>query len=532
MLNVQTDHLENHTARLTVEVDAERIDKAMRQVARRLSQHAKIPGFRPGKAPYNIVLNLFGREYVLDQALETISEEIYSEALAASGVLPYAPGSLEEVSEDGRKLVFVVPKVPTVTLGDYRAIRVEAEDTEVTDEMVNEAMEKLREDQAVIEPAERPAQLGDLVTMEHLQISIFVEVGDEDDEDDEDDYEDDDLDDLDELDDDEEDEEDEDLDDEDGDDDEEDDEHDDPHLHEFVIYHRHDHDTVLYGDKRDMMPGLAAEIVGMSAGDEKEFWVEMPNRPGAPTSSQSLRVEARVGQVHSRTLPEWSDALAKQVSDGKFETILELRQDVRQKLVEEVQAEARLDVAEKVLEKMMEQATISYPEEVIEEMITGLVEDFEKTVLTEQGLTLEEFYRVSDLSEEELREQYRERAEIRARAALVFNEFLQQENLFVSADDVDAEIERMSASFGEDQAPAFKRYLSGQQGRWNIGASLTTERGLDLLVAIGLGKDIPAPSPAADEQPAAAEETAGETDAVAPVTVPEEEEASAAAGEG
>ena len=118
MLNVQTDHLDNHTARLTVEVDAERMDKAMRSAARRLSHRATIPGFRPGKAPYHIVLNMFGRAYVLDQALEMVGNDIYREALEASGVEPYAPGSLEDVSKTGRARVWV-PKQPTVALGDY-----------------------------------------------------------------------------------------------------------------------------------------------------------------------------------------------------------------------------------------------------------------------------------------------------------------------------------------------------------------------------------------------------------------------------
>ena len=503
MLNVQTDHLENHTARLTVEVDAERIDKAMRQAARRLSQHAKIPGFRPGKAPYNIVLNLFGREYVLDQALETISEEIYSEALAASGVLPYAPGSLEEVSEDGRKLVFIVPKFPTVTLGDYRAIRVEAEDTEVTDEMVNEAMEELRERQAVIEPAERPAQLGDVVTMEHLEIRVLAEHEDDEDDDEND------LDDVD-------------------DDDEESDDDDE----KAVLLHRHDFDVVLHGDRRDLVPGFAAKIVGMSAGDKAEFELEVPaDHDDGFIAGQTLRVEAHVAQVKSRMLPEWSDALAKTLSEDTFETILELRQDVRRQLTEQAEQRTRQIIAEEALAKMIEEATLSYPEEAVQEMVSELVAELENTVLRGQGLTLKDFLQISGMTEKDLRERYRNRAEMRTRSALVFNEFLRQEKVFASDADIDAEIERMSASFGETQAPVFKRYFSSAQGRWSIGTDLTTSRGIDRLVAIARGEDIPAPSEAADEQPAAAEEAAGGMDAAAPVIAPEGDAASTTAEE-
>jgi len=508
MLNVQTDHLENHTARLTVEVDAERIDKAMREAARRLSHRAKIPGFRPGKAPYNLVLNLFGREYVLDQALETIGNDIYREALEASGIEPFAPGSLENISEDGRRLVFIVPKQPTVTLGDYRAIRVEAEAEEVTDEMVNEAMEQLRESQALLEPVERPAQLGDVVTMEHLEATVLIRH--EDDEDDEDEA-------LDALD----------------DEGEEDDEHDLDDEDDVTLLHRHDFDVVLHGDKRDLLPGLAAKIVGMSAGDKAEFELEIPaDHEDTLIAGETVRVEAHVAQVKSRTLPEWSDALAKTLSEGEFETILELRQGVRKQLTELAEQETREFIAEEALAEMIEGATLSYPEEAVQERVSELVAEMENTVLRRQGLTLKDFLQISGMTEEELRERYRDRAERRTRSTLVFNEFLRQENVLASDADIDAEIERMSASFGEEQAPVFKQYFSSPQGRWSIGTDLIASRGIERLVAIARGEDIPVPNPAADEQPAAVEESAGEMGVVAPVIVPEGDDGGATAEEG
>ena len=135
MLNVQTEHLENHTARITVDVDAEQINQAMRQAARQIAKKARIPGFRPGKAPFNVIVTMFGYEYVLGEALEKIGNDIYREALETSGVEPYAPGNLEKMDEGGQKLTFIVPKQPEVELGDYREVRIEHEPIEVTDEM-------------------------------------------------------------------------------------------------------------------------------------------------------------------------------------------------------------------------------------------------------------------------------------------------------------------------------------------------------------------------------------------------------------
>ncbi|NDJ76834.1 MAG: trigger factor family protein, partial [Chloroflexi bacterium] len=183
MLDIQTEHLENHTTRLTVTVDDERVQKAMRQAARQIAKKARIPGFRPGKAPFNVVLNLYGPDYVLNEALDKLGNDVYREALDAAELEPYAPGSLEKVdpeTESGLQLTFIVPKVPTVELGDYRDIRLEQEVEEITDEMVNDAMESLREGQAVIEPVERPIAIGDQVVLEHFEIVLVPQDGDED----------------------------------------------------------------------------------------------------------------------------------------------------------------------------------------------------------------------------------------------------------------------------------------------------------------------------------------------------------------
>jgi len=160
------------------------------------------------------------------------------------------------------------------------------------------------------------------------------------------------------------------------------------------------------------------------------------------------------------------------------------------------------------------------------------VAEMENTVLRRQGLTLKDFLQISGMTEEELRERYRDRAERRTRSTLVFNEFLRQENVLASDADIDAEIERMSASFGEEQAPVFKQYFSSPQGRWSIGTDLIASRGIERLVAIARGEDIPVPNPAADEQPAAVEESAGEMGVVAPVIVPEGDDGGATAEEG
>jgi trigger factor len=523
MLNVQTEHLENHTARLTVEVDAERLDKALHQAARKLSKKGRIPGFRPGKAPFNVVMNMYGHEYVLAEALDDLGNEIYREALDAAEIQPYAPGSLDQVEEEGHKLVFVVPKRPTVDLGDYREIRVDYEAPEVTDEMVNRAMEDLRQSQALLEPADRPAKLTDQVTLSHIFVTALPDNAEEESESGE------------------------------GESDEEgtgagstqgevdtetdadsasgeadvEDDHEadasDEEDMEQVVLHEHNFDRVLIDDENDLFPGFSVQLVGMSAGDEKQFVLEIPDDDDDELAGRSLRCELRVDKVQARTVPDWSDMLAKRISQDKLESILELRVETRKNLQQSAENLADRQLAVEALDKLVEGASISYPEEYLQDYITDLLADLEQSVLRQQGLTLKDYLRITGQTEENLRQNYRDGGIKRAERSLALGELVRQEQLDASDEDIDSEIDRIVASIGGEQSSRFRQFLSTQQSRTNIGADLITSRAMERLAAIAKGENPPIGTAQAEETaaPEAAEEPAPAADAVLPAEAAE-----------
>jgi trigger factor len=527
MLNVQTEHLENHTARLTVEVDAARLDKALHQAARKLSKKGRIPGFRPGKAPFNVVMNMYGHEYVLAEALDDLGNEIYREALDAAEIQPYAPGSLDQVEEEGHKLVFVVPKRPTVDLGDYREIRVDYEVPEVTDDMVNRAMEELRQNQALLEPADRPAKLTDQVTLSHIFVTALPgsaeeeaesaedEAGEEaaaassaqgevDTETNEDTAGEADLA----------------GDDDAGDEAGETDASDDEDL-ERVVLHEHNFDRVLTDDEYDLFPGFSAQLVGLSAGDDKQFVLEIPDDyDDEELAGHALRVELRVEKVQARTVPDWSDALAKRISQDKVESILELRVDTRKNLQQTAENLADRQLAVEALDELVEGATISYPEEFLQDYITDLLTDLEQNVLRQQGLTLKDYLRITGQTEENLRQNYRASGIKRAERSLALGELVRREQLDASDEDIDSEIDRIVASIGGEQSSRFRQFLSTQQSRSNIGADLVTSRAMERLAAIAKGENPPigaaqaaeTAATEAAEEPAPAAEATGEAD--------------------
>ncbi len=142
------------------------MEEMKRRAANKLSRRVKIPGFRPGKAPYPVILRTVGEAAIVEEALELLVEDIYPKVIKEAKIEPYGPGKLENVaSMEPVTLEFVVPLDAKVTLGDYRSMRKPYEPKPVTDQDVDDAIKELQERQALVEPVERPAQEGDVVTV-------------------------------------------------------------------------------------------------------------------------------------------------------------------------------------------------------------------------------------------------------------------------------------------------------------------------------------------------------------------------------
>jgi trigger factor len=168
-VKVTSERLENCEVMLTIELDAQEVEDALRKAARKVSQNTNIPGFRRGKAPYPIVLQTFGRRALLDEAIEDLGQDVYERALAESKIEPYAQAEMVDVQLDPLVLKLRVPVQPEVDLGDYRALRLDVEPAEVSDEEVESAIEALRDNNAVWLPAERGIQWGDRVTLTYAR---------------------------------------------------------------------------------------------------------------------------------------------------------------------------------------------------------------------------------------------------------------------------------------------------------------------------------------------------------------------------
>jgi trigger factor len=387
-LKVEKQTLENHRAKITVEVEPEQIEKAKQRAARQLASRVKIPGFRPGKAPYHIIERTLGEEAILQQAYEFVGEEIFPKALDEAGLKPYAPAEFTPPSEQApTTFEFTFPMEAEVDLGEYRSIRIPYELPPTSEEEVEKTLTDLRERNAVIEPVERAAQAGDEITIKLSGKRTQPDEGE------------------------------------------------DPTL----INERSQ--TILIKTEEDSsewpFPGFSQQMVGLSAGEEKTVTFTFPD-DSAFTSLRGKEAEyhIEVEQVKSRTLPELNDEFAKSIGD--FETLQALQDTIRDGLKSQAKSNYDSEYSAKVLAKVIEDATIQYPPEMVEDQITASTERM-KNQLVEQGQEFETYLKVRGMDASTFREQNRPQAEIAIKRSVVMYELARAEAITVEREEMENE---------------------------------------------------------------------------------------------
>ena len=447
-MKITSEDLGSRQVLLTIEIDEKRVEKALRGVARRIAKEYSIPGFRRGHAPYRVILQRFGREALLQEALEDLGQDVYQEALESEDLEPYDVGSLEDVQLDPLVLKMRVPLRPTVDLGDYRELREEPPVVVVDEEKIDAELEALREANVVLEPVtDRPAQVGDMVSLD-----VSADVGDE------------------------------------------------SYAHEEAY-------TMTLGaeEEESFAPGFVEQVAGTEAGGEKSFTLTVPDDV-EDFAGQEAAFTVTLHEIKSRLLPDLDDDLARTVGD--FDTLEELRQDIRNRFEEAEQRQADEAYTEQVIEKLAEGAEIEYPPDLIEDQVEEMFENLGKR-MEDQGMLIEDYFKLSGQTEEDMRESLRARAEGAARRALALTELARQEKLDVEGGEIDERIALLSAGWGE-RSGEVQEYLSSPEGLRSIASDLLTDKAVQRLLAIARGE---AP-PLEGEDGEGAEESSEEPEAV------------------
>lgn len=433
-MKIERQDLENRQTELQIEVASDQLQTAMQAAARRLSQGTKIPGFRPGKAPYEVIVGKFGEDVIFEEALERLGQEIYRDALEEEKIEPYAPGSLEEViREDPLKLRYIVPLAPEVDLGAYREIRIPFEDAEVTDEAFEEAIEEIRQRQALIEPVDRPAEESDLVI-----IDLSGELLDPEDEED------------------------------------------------AQLLDMKDISVLVDPDTDVPTPGVMEHLLGLAAGDEKSYEYTFPDdNPNEDLRKRAAKFQIKCLEVKSRFIPEWSDEMAQNL--GEFESLLDLRVKLRENLQKQAEMEAENQYRDEIMQKIVEGASVEYPPVVLQEETENLLQDL-RMRLGNQNLALEDYLKIEGKTEENLREELEPEAIERIKRGLVLGKIVEVEELKVEDDEIDAEIKRLVEPLGAEADKRLLEAFESPAGRHRIAMDVLTDKAIRRIIAIAKGE--------------------------------------------
>ncbi len=437
MLKIETHTHDDRTLHMTVEVSEDRVKPALQAAAREISKRYPVKGFRPGKAPFEYVVREYGEQAVYQAAMDDLGQKVYAEALDQEKIEAYGPGSMVDMQLKPLVLKFVVPLKPIVDLGDYRALRVPYTAPTVTDEEVQRVLDNLRERQAVLEPVERPAQLGDVVT---LDINAFLGEG--------------------------------------------------LNPSDFLMA---DKDVALQLDETGdwPMPGFPKQVLGLSAGETRKFdLVFADDYPNESLRGQTAHFEVIAKEVKQRLLPEFNDEFAKEL--GEFQTLEELRNRVREDLRRQAERATEREYTDAVLNHLVEQSTIVYPPHLLEQELQDMLEDLDSR-LREQNLTLADYLKIEGKTQEQLQDENRPRAEQRLKRALVLGRIVEAEKLEVTPEEVKAEIDRQSALYG-DQAGRVLKILNSDKGRQSLVIEMLTNKAVQRLAAIARGEAPPLPT--------------------------------------
>jgi trigger factor len=398
-----------------------------------MSKKDKVPGFRPGKVPFEVAVGRFGEDAIFDEALDTLGQDVYKQALEDSELEPFAPGSLNEVvSREPLVLRYMVPLAPEVDLGAYRKVRVKLETPEVTDEALEATMEDLRQRQALIEPADRPVQMSDVAVID-IEGNL-----------------------------------------------------DEPEEEEASLVLKESGISLLIEVDTDWpFPGIAEELVGIEAGEARTLSHTFGDEyPAEELRGKAATFEVSCQEVKSRFVPEWSDDLAQAVGD--YETLLDLRVKAREGLAESAEREAEAEYAEKALEKVGDGATVTYPPLLADQEVDDLLHDIVHR-LEAQNLTLEDYLKAENQTEADVREDLRPRAEERVKRALMLGKVVEEEELAVTDEDISGRIQQLAGSVQDPEGKIFKA-LNTPQSRRRVENDLLFERAISRLVSIAKGE--------------------------------------------
>lgn len=428
-MSLQVEKLEKNMAKLTIEVSAEELEKALQKAYLKNKNKISVPGFRKGKVPRQMIEKMYGPEIFYDDAANALIPDAYAAATDECELKLVSRPSIEVVQiEKGQPFIFTaeVAVKPEVTLGQYKGIEVEKVDTTATEEEITAEVDKERENNSrTITVEDRAVQDGDMTV---IDFEGFVDG--------------------------------------------------------TAFDGGKGTDYPLTIGSGAFIPGFEEQLVGAEIGKEMEVNVTFPEEYHAKDLAGKAAVfKCTVKEIKVKELPEADDEFAKDVSE--FNTLEEYRADLKKKVEERKAADAKAKKEDAVIEKIIEGAQMEIPEAMIETQAEYLVDDFAQRMQM-QGMTFDQYMQYTGSTIEAMTNQMKPQAKKRIESRLVLEAVAAAENIEIDEEAIEAEMSRMAEAY-KMELDKVKELISEEE-KDNMRADLSIQKAIDLVVDAAVEK--------------------------------------------
>ena len=422
-MSLQVEKLEKNMAKLTIEVSAEELEKAIQGAYLKQRKHISVPGFRKGKVPRQMIEKMYGVEIFYEDAANALIPEAYAKAYDESELAIVSQPSIDVVQlEKGKPFIFTaeVALKPEVTLGEYKGLKVDKVSTRVTAKEVDAKLEEEQKKNATtITVEDRAVQDGDEIVLdfEGFVNGVAFEGG------------------------------------------------------------KGENYPLTIGSG-SFIPGFEEQLIGAEAEKEVEVNVTFPEEyHSEELAGKEATFKCTVHEIKVKELPELDDDFAAEVSE--FDTLEEYKADIKAKIKEQKQAEGNRQKEDQAVEKAVANATMEIPEAMIDTQVGQMVQEFAQR-LQSQGLSMEQYFQFTGLTADKMNEEMRPQAVKRIETRLVLEAIAKAENIEISEEKLDAELTKMAEMY-QMEVDKLKEYM-GESEKEQMKADMAVQEAVTLLV--------------------------------------------------
>ncbi len=428
-MSLQVEKLEGNMAKLTIEASAEDFEQAIEKAYQKNKNKLSIPGFRKGKVPRKMIEQMYGKEIFYEDAANIVIPSAYAKAVDECTEEIVSQPEIDVVqAESGKPFIFTaeVALKPDVTLGKYKGIEIDKADTTVTDEEIDAALDKERENNArTISVEDRAVKDGDMAVIDY---EGFVDG-------------------------------------------------------EAFDGGKGDNYPLTIGSNT-FIPGFEEQLIGAELDKEVEVNVTFPEDYQESTLAGKPAVfKCTVREIKEKELPELDDEFASEVSE--FDTLAEYREDVKKTLIEKKEEEAKAEKEDKVIEAIIADAQMDIPEAMLATQQRSMADDFAQRIQM-QGLSIDQYFQFTGLTKAAFLEQLKPQAEQRIKTRLVLEAVAKAENIEVSEEEYTAEIKKMAEAYHMDEDKV--KEMIGDFEQRSIKEDIRVKKALDLAVENAIEK--------------------------------------------